>query len=63
VINPENGFSAFTATIYIYSLRTDQERLSNLSSNFDIDTDLDLTGSTNGVTLIRVINLPIGIKF
>ena len=36
VINPENGFSAFTSTIYIYSLRTDQNAYQTLTSNFDM---------------------------
>ena len=62
VINPENGFSAFTSTIYIYSLRTDQNAYQTLTSNFDIDTDLDLTSTTGGTKLIRVINLPIGLN-
>lgn len=62
VINPENQFSAFTASIYIYSLRTDSNVYQTLTSNFDIDTDLDLTSTTGGTKLIRIINLPIGLN-
>ena len=63
VINPENQFSAFTANIYIYALKTDSNTFLTLTSNFDINTSLDLTGTTNGVRLIRMINLPIGLNF
>ena len=62
VINPENQFSAFTANLYVYALKTDENVYATLSSNFDYDTDLDLTGTTNGVTLIRMINFPIGLN-
>jgi hypothetical protein len=62
VINPENQFSAFTSTIYVYSLRTDSNVYQTLTSNFDIDTDLDLSSTTGGTKLIRIINLPIGLN-
>lgn len=63
VINPENQFSAFTANLYIYSLRTDEKAYKTLTSNFDYNSELDLTGSTDGVKLIRMINFPIGLNF
>jgi hypothetical protein len=62
VINPENQFSAFTANLYIYSLRTDEKAFKTLTSNFDYNSDLDLTGSTDGVRLIRMINFQIGLN-
>jgi len=62
VINPENQFSAFTSMIYIYALKTDANVYQTLTSNFDIDTDLDLSSTTGGTKLIRVINLPIGLN-
>jgi hypothetical protein len=62
VINPENQLSAFTATLYIYSLRTDEKAFKTLSSKFDYDTEIDLTGTTDGVTLVRMINFPIGLN-
>ena len=49
VINPDNQFSAFTANLYIYALRTDENAYLTLSTVFDYDTDIDLTGTTNGV--------------
>ena len=63
VQNPENPYSAFTANIYVYSLKTEDNAYATLAGNFDINTDINLTGSTNGVTLIRMINLPIGLNF
>ena len=63
VINPENQFSAFTANIYVYSLRTDQRAYKTLTSNFKNDTELDIIGSTDGVSLIKMVNLPIGLNF
>lgn len=63
VINPENQFSAFTANLYIYSLRTDEKAYKTLTSVFDYNSELDLTGSTDGVTLVRMINFPIGLNF
>lgn len=62
VINPENSFSAFTSTIYIYSLKTDTNVYQTLSSNFDVDTVLDFTNTSGGTKLIRIINLPIGLN-
>lgn len=62
IINPENQFSAFTSIIYVYALRTDGRNYLTLTSNFGYNTDLDLTGTTNGVSLIRMINLPIGLN-
>jgi hypothetical protein len=62
VINPDNQFSAFTANLYIYALRTDENAYLTLSTVFDYDTDIDLTGTTNGVSLIRMINFPIGLN-
>jgi len=61
VINPDNQFSAFTAVLYYYALRTDEKAYLTLSSNFRYDTDIDLTGTTGGVSLIRMLNLPIGL--
>lgn len=61
VINPDNQFSAFTAVLYYYALRTDERAYLTLSSNFRYDTDIDLTGTTGGVSLIRMVNLPIGL--
>jgi hypothetical protein len=62
VINPENQFSAFTANLYVYSLRTDEKAYKTLTSNFDYNSELDLTGSTDGVKLVRMINFPIGLN-
>jgi len=62
VINPDNQFSAFTAVLYYYALRTDERAYLTLSSNFRYDTDIDLTGTTGGVSLIRMVNLPIGLN-
>jgi hypothetical protein len=62
VINPDNQFSAFTGSLYIYALKTGENSSLTLTSNFDINTPIDLTGSTNGVKLIRVINFPIGLN-
>ena len=62
VVNPENQFSAFTAIIYVYALRTDGRNYLTLTSNFGYNTELDLSGTTNGVSLIRMINLPIGLN-
>lgn len=62
VINPENQFSAFTGVIYIYQLRTEQQSFKTLTGNFNVTTVLDLTGSTDGVKLIKMINLPIGLN-
>ena len=63
VINPENQFSAFTSVIYIYQLRTERQAAKTLTGNFNPTTILDTTGSTDGVKLIKMINLPIGLDF
>jgi hypothetical protein len=62
VINPENQFSAFTANLYIYALRTDEKAYKTLTSNFDYNSELDLTGSTDGVRLIKMVNFPVGLN-
>ena len=61
VLNPENQFSAFTGVLYIYQLRTEKQADKTLTGNFNATTDLDLTGTTDGVQLIRMINFPIGL--
>lgn len=63
VLNPENQFSAFTAVIYIYQLRTEKLAAKTLTGNFNPTTILDTTGSTDGVKLIKMVNLPIGLNF
>ncbi len=60
--NPENPFSAFTATVYVYSLNTNDNSYLTLASNFNIKTNIDTTGSTIS-NLIKVINLPFGLSF
>ena len=46
----------------MYALRTDGRNYLTLTSNFGYNTELDLSGTTNGVSLIRMINLPIGLN-
>lgn len=62
VLNPENQFSAFTGVLYIYQLRTEKQAEKTLTGNFNVTTNLDLTGVTDGVQMIRMINFPIGIS-
>jgi len=62
VLNPENQFSAFTGVLYIYQLRTERQAEKTLTGNFNVTTNLDLTGTTDGVQLIRMINFPLGLN-
>jgi hypothetical protein len=62
VLNPENQFSAFTGVLYIYQLRTERQAEKTLTGNFNVTTNIDLTGTTDGVQLIRMINFPIGLS-
>jgi hypothetical protein len=62
VLNPENQFSAFTGMLYIYQLRTEKQSEKTLTGNFNVNTQLDTTGATDGVQLIRMINFPIGLN-
>ena len=61
VLNPENQFSAFTGVLYIYQLRTERQAEKTLTGNFNVNTNLDLSGATDGVQLIRMINFPLGL--
>ena len=62
VLNPENQFSAFTGVLYIYQLRTEKLAAKTLTGNFNVNTVLDMTGTTDGIKLIRMINFPIGLN-
>jgi len=62
VLNPENQFSAFTGVLYIYQLRTEKLAAKTLTGNFNVTTELNTTGSTDGVQLIKMINFPLGLN-
>ena len=62
VMNPENPYSAFTGMMYIYQLRTEKLAEKTLTGNFNVTTEINLTGSTDdGVQLLRMISFPIGL--
>jgi uncharacterized protein Veg len=63
VLNPENQFSAFTGVIYFYQLRTEKLAEKTLTGNFNVTTQINLSGTTDdGVQLIRMITLPVGLN-
>jgi len=63
VINPENEFSAFTGSINIYSLPTAETAYLNLTSVFDVDTEIDMTCSgKSSACKVKTINFQ-GLNF